>query len=427
MTKFTVAYSCHDTFPSTAANTQQIFWTTHEVAQLGAAIDLFVPSSDQPVASHTSETRAYVASYYGLPPSALAPSLTLHPVRNSRRGASQSTANPGWVTHGRFDWRLPRSLRTERYDLVWTRDPFAAAVSVRSGLPTIFETYRADLATRARFAVWRAATLPSRSLAGVILHSRLARDAYVRAGVLADRCLVAYNGFVEAHAHPPLTRADARQRLGLASGAPLVVYTGACGRRKGVEAIVQLAARVPSAQFLIVGVNARSEESRDLTRAAVEHSAHNLVLRDRVSSREVWPYLFAADCLLVPPTSAPQRQYRRTGLPIKLFGYLAAGRPILAPRLEDIEEVLTDGVTARLVPPDDIDAAAAALTALLGDASLCARLGSAAQQASRSLTWSARGRLVYDFLQAIVAARRGAIPAYEARASAMAATESSRR
>jgi len=426
MTQFTVAYSCHDTFPSAAANTQQIFWTTHEVAQRGAAIDLFVPASGLSAAG-SAETREHVANYYGLPLSALAPSLTIHPVPNSRRADGGATVNPGWVTHGRFDWRLPRSLRTGRYDLIWTRDPFAAAVSVRAGLPTIFETYRTDLAARARFAMWRAATLPSRSLAGVVLHSRLACDAYIRAGVPADRCLVAYNGFVEAHAHPPLTRGDARQRLGLPADAPLVVYTGACGRRKGVDAIVQLAARVPSAQFLIVGVNAGSEEGRDLTRAAVEHSAHNLVLRDRVSSREVWPYLFAADCLLVPPTSAPQRQYRRTGLPIKLFGYLAAGRPILAPRLEDIEEVLTDGVTARLVPPDDSGAAAAALTTLLGDAALCARLGSAAQQTSRAFTWSARGGLVYDFLQTVIARTRGTIPAYEARASAIAATESSRR
>jgi glycosyltransferase involved in cell wall biosynthesis len=427
MTRFTVAYSCHDAFPSAAANTQQIFWTTQEVARRDAAIDLFVPASGTMRASHPGEAREHVANYYGLAPSALAPSLVIHPVRSSGAADRGTMANAGWMTHGRFDWRLPRRLRTARYDLIWTRDPFAAAVSVRAGLPTIFETYRADLATRARFALWRAATLPGRSLAGVIVHSRLARDAYVHAGVPADRCLVAYNGFVSDHAHPPLSRADARQRLGLPADVPLVVYTGACGRRKGVDAIVRLAARVPSARFVIVGVNAGSDEDRDLTRAASEQAASNLVLRDRVSSREVWPYLFAADCLLVPPTSAPQRQHRRTGLPIKLFGYLAAGRPILAPRLEDIEEVLTDGVTARLVPPDDTDAAAAALIALLGDDSLRARLGRAAQDASAAFTWSARGRLVSDFLQSVVAARHGTSAAHDARASAMAATESSRR
>src|SRR5262245_25460725 len=38
------AYSCHDQFPSSDTNTQQIFWTLIEVARLGARIDLHIPS-----------------------------------------------------------------------------------------------------------------------------------------------------------------------------------------------------------------------------------------------------------------------------------------------------------------------------------------------------------------------------------------------
>jgi len=433
MTKFTgrLAYTCHDAFPSPAANTQQIFWTTQEVASLGASIDLFVPASGlQAHAAPLADVRETVANYYGLSPSALAPSLAIHPIGDSGSDArDQGRTDASWVTHGRFDWRVPRSLRPGAYDLIWTRDPFAAAVSVRAGWPTLFETYRSDLATRLRFAPWRAATLSGRSLVGVILHSRLARDAYVRAGVPADRCLVAYNGFVDSHARPALTRLEARQRLNLPADQPLVVYTGACGRRKGVDAIVRLAARVPSAQFLLVGADADSVEGRELNGIALAHSASNIALRKSVPSRDVWPYLFAADCLIVPPTAVPQRQYRRTGLPIKLFGYMASGRPILAPRLADIEEVLTDGVTARLVPPDDENAAAAALSELLADASLCARLSHAAKEASGAFTWSARGRRVYDFLPTAcdVASRVMGSAAYEARASATAATDSSRR
>jgi len=433
MTKFAgrLAYTCHDAFPSPAANTQQIFWTTQEVASLGASIDLFVPASGvRAHAAPSAGVRETVANYYGLSSSALAPSLAIHPIADGGLdGREHRPGAAGWVTHGRFDWRVPRSLRARGHDLIWTRDPFAAAVSVRAGLPTVFETYRSDLATRLRFAPWRAATLSSRSLVGAILHSRLARDAYVRAGVPQDRCLVAYNGFVEAHARPALTRLEARQRLHLPADQTLVVYTGACGQRKGVDAIVRLAARMPSAQFVLVGADADSVEGRELNRLANAHSASNIVLRKAVPSRDVWPYLFAADCLLVPPTAAPQRQYRRTGLPIKLFGYMAAGRPILAPRLADIEEVLTDGVTARLVPPDDDDAAAASLAALLADASLCGHLSRAAREASGAFTWSARGRRVHDFLTTAcdVTSRVVASADYDARASATAATDSSRR
>ena len=46
---------------------------------------------------------------------------------------------------------------------------------------------------------------------------------------------------------------------------------------------------------------------------------------------------------------------------MKTFSYLAAGRPIVAPDLPDLREVLRHNENALLVPPDDVDAAAAAI------------------------------------------------------------------
>ena len=122
---------------------------------------------------------------------------------------------------------------------------------------------------------------------------------------------------------------------------------------------------------------------------------------------EVAPYLYAADCLVVPPTDEPLARYGRTVLPMKVFAYLAAGRPILAPRLPDLEEVLTDGITAMLVPPGDVRAAAAALEALLADRTRAARLGEAAKAASVQFTWAARAEKIAAFLTRRLAADAG--------------------
>ena len=59
--------------------------------------------------------------------------------------------------------------------------------------------------------------------------------------------------------------------------------------------------------------------------------------------RDLPAWLAAADVLLIPPSRAPLEQFRNCVLPLKLFAYLAAGKPILAPRAPDTAELLVDG------------------------------------------------------------------------------------
>jgi glycosyltransferase involved in cell wall biosynthesis len=91
-------------------------------------------------------------------------------------------------------------------------------------------------------------------------------------------------------------------------------------------------------------------------------------------------------------------------LPLKLFAYLAAGRPILAPAAPDTAELLSDGENALLVPPGDAGAAAAALDRLREPA-LAARLGAAALAQSRALTWDRRAEKIETFLRDRLSAR----------------------
>jgi glycosyltransferase involved in cell wall biosynthesis len=380
-----ICYSCHDSFPSHSTNTQQVFWTTAEVARLGAEVVLRIPSI-----SAAGGSLSEMAQFYGMSARDVPPSLRVvaggHPIAG------------GPIGEGLFDWRAPRRLSRKDHDLLWTRDPVAMLSAVRAGWPTVFETYRPDFATRLRFAPWRALGLRHPALLGVIVHSQYAADAFMAAGVESERCLVAHNGFAPSMVEPVLSRENARAMLDLAVDAPLVVYTGHAGPEKGIDVVVRIAAAVPSARFLLLGVQPDSADARRLADLAFQIGAQNVELRARVPVAQVTPYLYAADCLIVPPSGEPLQKFRRTVLPMKVFSYLAAGRPILAPRLPDIEELLTDGQTARLVRPDDVRAAADALTALLRDRDLQVRLGAAARDLSRQFTWSARAERITGFL-----------------------------
>jgi glycosyltransferase involved in cell wall biosynthesis len=168
-----------------------------------------------------------------------------------------------------------------------------------------------------------------------------------------------------------------------------------------------MAASVPAADFLVVGATPDSNNAAELLAAARAAGARNFFVRPWVPPAEVRTYLYAADCLIVPPANNPLHPSRRTVLPMKVFTYLAAGRPILAPRSPDIEEVLTHGHTALLVDAGDADAAAAALDRLLQDSALRERLAQGARRAAGAYTWRARAEKIVSFLEGRTAATSG--------------------
>jgi len=385
-----MAYSCHDSFPSSDTNTQQIFWTITEVVRLGVEVDLRIPSV---TVDGAANPRAAIAAYYGAPAGSMRDGFSIVPL-GDRPPAS-------WKDRGWYDWRAPHRLVAQSFDLIWTRDPLAAVACVQAGLPVVFETYRPDFATRTRFGWWRRACLGRPLLRGIVVHSRMAADAFTGAGWAEGRTLVAHNGFAPSLMEPRLDSVAARTSLGLPERDRLVVYAGHAGRAKGIETLIGLAAAVPAATFLLVGVDASSPEALWIQGLARRAGASNVRLVPRVKVADVAAYLYAADVLVIPPTDEPLRRYRRTVTPMKLFTYLAAGRPILAPRLPDVEEVLTDGETARLVSPDNMNDAAAALIALLSDAALQDHLSRSASAAAADYTWAERARRLVGFFERI--------------------------
>ena len=82
--------------------------------------------------------------------------------------------------------------------------------------------------------------------------------------------------------------------------------------------------------------------------------------------------LRAADLLIHP---ARQEPFGRV-----LLEAASSGLAIVATHVGGTTELLTDLVTARLIPPDDAPALAAAVTEVLGDATLRNRLGTSARR-----------------------------------------------
>ena len=82
------------------------------------------------------------------------------------------------------------------------------------------------------------------------------------------------------------------------------------------------------------------------------------------------------------------------------------GVPVIAARVGAIPEILSDGLTGLLVPPDHPEALAAAMIRLAGDPSLRARLAAAAQRLARGrLIVERRARTLLDHAQCLIDGR----------------------
>jgi glycosyltransferase involved in cell wall biosynthesis len=386
---------CHHTLPSHHTNTQQLVWTTTELARLGHRVDVVCRNSD----AVGAEWRSRIANYYGLDD--LPDSIDFVPVGS---GGSRSI-----LPEARTDVLNVLYARRNKREFVHTRDPFALTLALAAGLRCVFETYRVDINEDARFGPWRAVNYHRENLVGIVTHSDLCRRSFIKAGIPEARVTTNYNGYAPAHFTPTMTREAARARLGLETIDCIATYTGHVDVTKGIHFLVRVAQEMPNVIFLLVGAAPGSKEEKTVLRLVQEAGARNVRLLPRVMPSEVSTYLFASDCLIIPPTAAPFHQHHRTVLPMKTFSYLAAGRPIVAPDLPDLREVLRHNENALLVSPDNVDAAVAAIRSAVFDRPLGERLGSLARRDAAQYTWRARAERFSTFLQNVGAAENAGV------------------
>ncbi len=209
----------------------------------------------------------------------------------------------------------------------------------------------------------------------------------------ADAVIANSRGLADlAHAHDP------KQSLGIvATGAdtagiaPKSAYSASTGadrdvelltvgrltKHKGLDVLLAALAKCASGPRWRLSIVGDGPEREPLKAQAVQ-----LGLTDRVSfkgwaPREAIPDIFrSADIFLLPS--------RDEGMANVLMEAMCAGLPAVATRIAGSDEVVVEGETGLLVPPEDTPVLARALETLIGDPGARERMGRAARARAES-------------------------------------------
>jgi glycosyltransferase involved in cell wall biosynthesis len=182
----------------------------------------------------------------------------------------------------------------------------------------------------------------------IAITESLARFQVERVGLPRDKVEVVQYGLDDLPrawgANPPdPVPADARVLLCVCRLEP----------QKGVDVAIRAVAEVPAAHLVVLGEGPQRRELEQLAREL----GVQVYLPGRVPDVAAW--LRRADLLV--------HAVRWEGFGLALLEAMLASLPVVATRVSSIPEIVADGETGLLVPPDDPPALAAALQEVLAD------------------------------------------------------------
>ncbi|MGH2396783.1 MAG: glycosyltransferase [bacterium] len=229
---------------------------------------------------------------------------------------------------------------------------------------------------------------------GIVCYNSLLKTTLTELGVEPKRILVAPSGVRLEGYDKAASPEDLRRELGLPLDMRIVMYVGHFQSWKGVETLIH-SARMLNGRIAIYLVGGMEPDASRIGRLVSSNRIQNVHLIPFQPPGRVPKFLQAADVLVLPNNSSSEYSANYTS-PLKLFQYMASGRPIVASDLPSLRQILGPH-NAFMVKPDDPEALALGIAGVLRDETEARLRAERARQRALTLTWEDRARRILEF------------------------------
>lgn len=291
-------------------------------------------------------------------------------------------------------------LLMTRADVYYSRDE--ALLAVLSWLkPQSALAYEAHLLASSKRGAALTRYVAARAGSVIAITPQLRQDLIRHRGAHPQRTLVAHDGIRRARFASLPDQSAARRQIGWDEAAFVVGFVGRLqmiGIDKGGGTLIQALSQVDNAHLALVG--GPDDRAEDLRRQWRELGLpdERFLYAGHVPPADVPRYLSALDVCVMPHPRATQ--FARYTSPLKLFEYMASGRPIVASDLPAWSDVVRHEETALLAPPGESAALAQAIHRLRRDPDLRERLAkNARRRVMAHYTWAVRAERILAHIQ----------------------------
>lgn len=323
------------------------------------------------------------------------PARTVHtaPRPQRRRGGDPAIERDRQrlETVARLQCALEHAHARQPYDLIYERyalfSDLGASLASSFRIPLLLEVNAPLIVERKRVEPLPLSELAIEieryvfAQADVILSVSEAMRTYVlEHGGTPEKTHVVPNGVDTSRFHPDISGAQARADLGI-EGKVVIGFAGSLKPWHGVDLLIKAFSRLatPNCVLLIVGDGPQRTALEAQARALP--GAEQILFTGAMAHDRVPKYLAAMDIAVAPFRPVDDFYFS----PLKLFEYLAMGKPVVASNVGQISELVRHGENGLLTAPGSVDALVAALDRLIADPATRERLASHTQDGI--VTW----------------------------------------
>lgn len=278
-------------------------------------------------------------------------------------------------------WRLSKT----DFDIIYSRDQFTLWLLSFLNYKFVYEMHKMPRHSGFYKKIWRKAKK-------IITITAILKNAIVKEGADVSKILVAHDG-VDLEIFDAVNKSveELKIELNLPKEQFLVGYVGkfkTLEQEKGLKTMIE-ALSILDKEIKMAFVGGSELEIKEYKSLAQRFNVlPRCVFIGHQPYKRMAEYMKAMDAVVLPSPDKPLAHYSS---PLKLFEYMASGRPIIASNLPAIREVLNDK-NALLFKPENSDDLARAVKMLKASPTLGFHLSRQALADAQNYTWAIRAK-----------------------------------